>query len=536
MNTMNSRQRKLVYTLGIVVLLVPIILLGLPKGKEKNIMVGKLATLRTEHKLGEDTLGDVDPSSAAMNLILLGLRGVATDLLHMKAIKFQEQKKWGELRDTVGSVILLQPHYLNVWRFQGWNLAWNVSSEWDQVEDRYYWVKEGGKFYQQGINQNITYTELYWDKGNLLGKKIGRADEWRHFRKFFLKDPDTERWEGGADKDLNPDEQDNYLVAKKAYFEANDRDRDRRQHIMDPVLFRHYPYRSQFNYARALQKEGRFGEICRKAWEDAHEIWTSKYGFEIFKTPGGYIQMEANKEQLTSLLKKDEEELKDVPNVTIGIDEKLKWQNSYRDRVHYRYWRTLGLAEKDSNTDKAHQLIYQGQKMCRSAKYVPLYYRLTDLGEVALQSDKGTSQELELLKFIADANAKGNSVTRADLSEAGFKGKEYDDVIDTVLEKNGTQRKIYRVTEGQLVLEQGLKRYAVMLEKYPNLKNENATVEEAMNAILEWRDNFAFNDIEFPNGTHMPNKIPLKSLYEANKELIPELEFQLRIDRISRNN
>ncbi len=31
---------------------------------------------------------------------------------------------------TTESVILLQPHYIQVWRYLGWNLAWNVSAEW----------------------------------------------------------------------------------------------------------------------------------------------------------------------------------------------------------------------------------------------------------------------------------------------------------------------------------------------------------------------------------------------------------------------
>ena len=172
MSSFNSRQRKVAYGIGIILLLVPIVYLGFPAEQNSASGLGQLARMRQQYDLGEATLGKVDPSSSAMNLVLLGLRGPAASLLHLKAIEYQEKKQWAKLRATVDSIILLQPHYVQIWKFQGWNLAFNVSREWDRVADRFYWVKEGIKFLQLGTTRNQTATNLYHNVGDFMGRSL----------------------------------------------------------------------------------------------------------------------------------------------------------------------------------------------------------------------------------------------------------------------------------------------------------------------------------------------------------------------------
>ena len=71
MNTLTSGQRKLVYGLGIMVLMGCVIWLGQPSDGEPG-SGGKVSTLREKYSLGEATLGNVDPASSTMNLVLLG--------------------------------------------------------------------------------------------------------------------------------------------------------------------------------------------------------------------------------------------------------------------------------------------------------------------------------------------------------------------------------------------------------------------------------------------------------------------------------
>ena len=260
MNRLSSRQRKLVYFVAILLLLIPIFVLGRPASG--NSGGGVLAELRRpqgqELGLSEHNLGRVDPTSAAMNLVLLGMRGVAVNLLWMDYIKQQETKNWAQVRSTTESITMLQPHYLQIWRYHGWNMAYNVAAEWDDVRDRYYWIKEGAKFISDGTDHNRFSPELNYESGRILGQKMGIADEWRVYRKFFNPDgrqyegvPENEkgdpdpRYRGGVDPELNPDRLDNYLAAQRYYQVANDLEgQGFQQHLMMRHIFRQYPYLS----------------------------------------------------------------------------------------------------------------------------------------------------------------------------------------------------------------------------------------------------------------------------------------------------
>ncbi|MCA9064216.1 MAG: hypothetical protein KDA96_14195, partial [Planctomycetaceae bacterium] len=121
MNQLSSRNRKFIYVGSIIVLLLPIIWLGAP-ATSGGTSGGRLAVMRNEYGIGETSVGDVDPTSSAANLLLLGLRGPAAGVLHMQAIGYQDRKEWNKLEDTVETVRRLQPHYVEIWKFQGWNL------------------------------------------------------------------------------------------------------------------------------------------------------------------------------------------------------------------------------------------------------------------------------------------------------------------------------------------------------------------------------------------------------------------------------
>jgi len=115
MSRLTSQQRKLFYVACIVGLLVPVIILGRPaapasKGRQAETG-GILATLRSQNDLGEQSFGNVDPSSATMNLVLLGLRGPAANLLWVELDRQKDTKNWAKCLSLTNSIILLQPHF-----------------------------------------------------------------------------------------------------------------------------------------------------------------------------------------------------------------------------------------------------------------------------------------------------------------------------------------------------------------------------------------------------------------------------------------
>jgi hypothetical protein len=369
MNKLTSLQRKLIYLGGIIALSIPIIVLGAPpEPSGKNVEGspgGWLAQRRAKDQLGESDLGNVDPASSTMNLLLLGFRGIATSMLWMDAQEQQRNKDWATLRATTESIILLQPHFLKVWNFQGWNLAYNVSAEWDAVVDRFYWVKEGIKFFQKGCRRNEKYAELFWYTGDTVGKKIGRSDEWVQFRQYYRSDPDVARFKGLPDPDINPEGIDNYKEARKWFLQCN-RTVDtygNEQHIMARYLVRAYPVRALFDYASTLEREGIFDEVGRDAWHEGFVEWTTKYGkeeFDIRPVADVRIHLELDPEEREQWLAEDRQ----------NPDERtrrLPWVDRYQNTTNYRYWRTKSQIESEQEMSDAHREMYAGEQALDAA-------------------------------------------------------------------------------------------------------------------------------------------------------------------------
>ncbi|MGE5195183.1 MAG: hypothetical protein ACM3U2_22040 [Deltaproteobacteria bacterium] len=415
MNTLTSLQRKLVYLGGIIALFIPIILLGAPPepASGKGVQAspgGKLARLRTEKGLGEGDLGNVDPASSTMNLLLLGFRGIATSVLWMDAQEQQRNKDWAALRATTESIILLQPHFLKVWNFQGWNLAYNVSAEWDAVADRYYWVKEGIKFFKKGCARNEKYAELFWYTGDTLGKKIGRSDEWVQFRRFYIHaDPDTIRFKGRPDPDVNPDGIDNYREARKWFLRCNETvDRyGNEQHIMARYLVRAYPVRALFDYASTLQREGIFDEVGRDAWHDGFVEWTTKYGKEEFDcrpVAELMVHLELDPEEREKRLAEDRQNPNENQRYT-------SWVDKYQNVTNYRYWRTKSQVESEQEMSDAHREMYAGEQALDKA----------DLSNAAKYYWDGMTKYEKLLNDYPDLKAEDETIDEGLLAQMGWR-------------------------------------------------------------------------------------------------------------------
>ena len=359
-SAIKPRQRKMAWGIGIVLLMVPIVDLGFPAQQnagagENTSDLGILARLRGKYDLGEATLGQVDPSSSAMNLVLLGLRGPAASVLHLKAIEYQDRKLWAKLKATVDSIILLQPHYVQIWKFQGWNLAYNVSREWDKVDDRFYWVKEGIKFLILGTERNSTVPILFHNVGDFVSSKMGISDEKKYFRAFFKSDPDP-KFEGAADGAINPGGLDSYLVAKSWFLKANDKDDNdgitNNVKGMTHVFFRQGPAKAQLSYAESRSKEGDFDSHL-PAWIEGYDDWTLKYGNMIF------LGLDDKKYKLECT----EDELKELAEENgITVAQQRRLWSSNLDMVNYRHWKNFANIEKDPASLQAHKVFYAAKQ------------------------------------------------------------------------------------------------------------------------------------------------------------------------------
>ena len=272
MTSRKTFQRKIIYSVCIVVLLLPLYWLSQPAASNAKGSGGVLANLREKHQLSPAQLGAIDPTSVTIKLATLGMRGIAANILWEKANEYQVKKDWTNRAATLNQITKVQPNFVNVWLNQAWNVSYNISVQFDDYRDRYRWIVKGFDFLQEGIVYNNRQPRLQWELGWMISQKIGRSDEAKLYRKLFKEDEDFH-----GNRPLA--ERDNWLVGKEWYQKAVDMVDTLGVSMMgkNPLIYRSSGPMCQMNYSSDLEKEGTFGEVARGAWSAAAAEW-QRYG------------------------------------------------------------------------------------------------------------------------------------------------------------------------------------------------------------------------------------------------------------------
>jgi hypothetical protein len=319
MNEKRSFWRKVIYVGAIAALLIPMSWLSMPASRTegKAQSGGKLAKLRQDYKLGQASLGEIDPASETMKLATLGMRGLAVTILWEQANYYKKTENWTNFQASLKQIARLQPNFISVWQYQAWNTSYNLSVEFDDYNDRYKWVIRGIDFLKDGLRYNKDEPRLLWDLGWFISQKIGRADEHVQYRRLFKRDPDFH-----AGSDLSLEKRDNWLVGKFWFQEAIDAvdKRGKRMKGKPPLIYRSDPGMSQINYADAIQTEGVHGELAGNAWKTASEDW-KKYGDESILTTWDFrIQLN----DLEHKKRDAEKYLKQMNELSKGMLDKIR--------------------------------------------------------------------------------------------------------------------------------------------------------------------------------------------------------------------
>ena len=288
-----SRRRKWLYGLLMIGLIIALFTLGRPSTLRTETVEGQpggvLAQYRDQHGLSQTELGQIDPASETIRLATLGMRGIAGMTLWWKATQYQMKKDWSRLRSTLDQISKLQPHSILVWRYQAWNLSYNVSVSFDDYHDKFYWVVEGLNYMLDGIHANDKEPRLYWDMGWFISNKIGRDDCAKYYRRLFSgrRQPDGKdapdyvkefREKFMPNTGFPPtcrDREDNWHVGKAWFLAAENKIAPPRYPVrgMAPVIFYSDAPTCQFYYADQQEKDGTFGQVARLAWRNAEQEW-----------------------------------------------------------------------------------------------------------------------------------------------------------------------------------------------------------------------------------------------------------------------
>jgi hypothetical protein len=280
MNRTTSLRRKLIYLAILLAMLIPLFLLGQPSGG-KGDPGGQLSVMRHEYNIAESDLGEISPASETMKLASLGMRGVAATLLWNKAHTYKVMHEWDRLKATLNNIALLQPHFDKVWEHQAHNLAYNVSTEFDDYRQRYEMVREGTEFLTRGVRQNTNAPRLVWYTGWFYGQKLGMSDEKVQFRRLFSDDKRLH--EALEVENIAVDEPeargplgkpDNWLVGRlwlnRGYEIVEGGVKIRRQ---TPLNFYETGPKWRIKHAESIESEGILDDRAQNAWQMAGEDW-----------------------------------------------------------------------------------------------------------------------------------------------------------------------------------------------------------------------------------------------------------------------
>ncbi|HWC88711.1 MAG TPA: IRE (iron responsive element), partial [Pirellulales bacterium] len=208
---------KVVYLGLMALLLLPLYWLSQPSttatAEQPGSPGGALAQKREEFKLGQASLGKIDPAGETIRLATLGMRGIAANILWAKADEYKMKEDWTNLSATLEQIAYLQPNYIGVWQHQSWNLSYNVSYEFDDYHQRYACIIKGIEYLQKGIEYNSNDPRLLSGVGWFASNKIGTADEHLQFRRLFREDDDFHRRQ-------KIQQRDNWLFGKAYFLEA----------------------------------------------------------------------------------------------------------------------------------------------------------------------------------------------------------------------------------------------------------------------------------------------------------------------------
>lgn len=132
-------------------------------------------------------LENAPPVLAFTTVALGGFRGLIANALWIRLSELQEDEKFFEMVQLADWITKLEPHFVQVWTMQSWNMAYNISVKFKDAEDRWRWVQRGITLLRDdGLKYNpdeaLIYRELSWFFQHKMGQNLDDAHMLYKFR------------------------------------------------------------------------------------------------------------------------------------------------------------------------------------------------------------------------------------------------------------------------------------------------------------------------------------------------------------------
>ncbi|HTA95531.1 MAG TPA: hypothetical protein VK769_05345 [Verrucomicrobiae bacterium] len=161
---MNARAKKIIF------LLLAAALLASSGQLEKSLN-------RDRKQLGltiSEPLENAPPMLAFTTVALGGFRGLISNFLWIRSNDLQQDDKFFEASQLADWITDLEPHFAQVWVFQAWNMAYNISVKFKDFPDRWRWVERGVELLRDnGLRYNPDNTLIYQQLAWLFQHKMG---------------------------------------------------------------------------------------------------------------------------------------------------------------------------------------------------------------------------------------------------------------------------------------------------------------------------------------------------------------------------
>ncbi|MCC9657943.1 IRE (iron responsive element) [Rhodopirellula halodulae] len=533
MNRTTVLRRKLIYLMILVVMLIPLYLLGQPSGGGGE-GGGQLAQLRGKYDIAESDLGEISPASETMKLASLGLRGVAASLLWKKSHDYRVMHEWDRLKATLNNIALLQPHFDKVWEFQAHNLAYNVSTEFDDYRQRYEMVREGTEFLTKGVNQNRKAPRLVWYTGWFYGQKMGMSDEKKQFRRLFSEDEKLH--EDLLNEDIAVDspeargpmnKPDNWLVGRLWLYRGYDLVESgvqiRRQ---TPLNFYETGPKWRLKHAEAIEDEGVLDERAQNAWQLASADWKSFGNRSVPTTAAFTIKLG----QLDELIRQREDKIEKLREVT---------GDAYVE-AEAKAIEKLDPVQRDALSTPREERSKSQQSIAEKARQ----FISVDYDAVARAADP--SKQLEALQLVEDVKDLDERILKTE----GYRKQinyPYWDTLAMAEQEERTvraRRLIYEAEKANAdaelekaisLYEEAFEVWAEIFDDYPILVIDD-TAEDLYDSLRRYR--IAIDSDEIPDDFPLKTFIELmgeygqvdQDMYEQVRQTQKELAAQRQVE------
>ncbi|MBA3710344.1 MAG: hypothetical protein H0W83_16160 [Planctomycetes bacterium] len=166
-----------------------------------------IAPLRRDVMPTSEAYSALTPGEFAGTLMLGGFRGLACDLLWLRADAAQEQGRYYESLALFQTISRVQPRFEQVWTYMSWNMAYNLVHEVEDPDAKWSWFLAGIHSNVRGCERNpaslrllVHLASMFQQRGDRFHHRIA-AQEWAP-----LVNPVVERVNArvGPDRRLTP--------------------------------------------------------------------------------------------------------------------------------------------------------------------------------------------------------------------------------------------------------------------------------------------------------------------------------------------